>query len=65
MKRPELHRISLSETILSGLRPSVTVTMSTDQWDSYLAAAYDTGCVLLELDHNEVPVAAYQRQLRS
>jgi hypothetical protein len=33
--------------------------MSRGQWDSALAAAYDVGFVLLELDDDEFPVAAY------
>jgi hypothetical protein len=35
--------------------------MSTGQWDTLLRAAYDQGWVLLELDDDERPVAAYQR----
>jgi hypothetical protein len=36
--------------------------MSVGQWDTLLAIAYDTGVVLLELDGEEQPVAAYQRE---
>ena len=59
MKRPVLN-----ETPLGGimLKPSVIVTMSIDQWDGLLAAAYDRGATLLELDDNETPIRAYRRK---
>jgi hypothetical protein len=59
MKRP-----ALDETPLGGiiLKPSVIVTMSIDQWDGLLAAAYDRGAVLLELDDDEMPIKAYRRK---
>jgi hypothetical protein len=38
-----------------------TMTMSVDQWDAVLSAAYENGWVLLELDENEIPVKAYQK----
>jgi hypothetical protein len=45
------------------LKPgTLTITMSVGQWDTLLAIAYDTGVVLLELDGEEQPVAAYQRE---
>jgi hypothetical protein len=37
------------------------VTLSAGQWDDLLAAAYDDGWVLLELDDDEQPVRAYRR----
>jgi hypothetical protein len=37
------------------------MTMAVGQWDALLSAAYDNGWVLLELDDDEVPVRAYQR----
>jgi hypothetical protein len=44
------------------LKPSVIVTMSIDQWDGLLAAAYDRGATLLELGDNETPIRAYRRK---
>lgn len=41
--------------------PVVYVTMSEGQWDPLLAAAYQQGCVLLELDADERLVRAYRR----
>lgn len=37
------------------------MTMGVGQWDSLLAAAYEQGWILLELDNNEVPVRAYRK----
>ena len=59
MTRPELRQISLSDGWLKA--GEVTVTMSVDQWDAVLANSYDAGFILLELDENENPVAAYQK----
>jgi hypothetical protein len=49
---------------LAGLRQpgTLTITMSIGQWDRLLAVAYDAGCVLLELDDDDVPVRAYRKQ---
>lgn len=35
--------------------------MSVGQWDQTLAAFYDLGAALIELDDDEVPIAAYQK----
>ena len=35
--------------------------MSIGQWDDHLAAMYDEGAILLELDAHERPIRAYQR----
>jgi len=59
MKRPELHKITLSEVSRHG----AVMTMSTGQWDRLLQAAYDTGWTLVELDREEKPVAAYRRRI--
>ncbi len=40
----------------------IVVTMSIGQWDEILAAAYQQGCTLLELDDWERPVAAYRKR---
>jgi hypothetical protein len=57
--RPALRPIPLADGWLKA--GEVTVTMSTGQWDAVLQASYDAGFVLLELDEDERPVAAYQR----
>ncbi len=41
---------------------AVIVTMSIGQWDGWLSAAYATGCILLELDDDEIPVRAYRKR---
>lgn len=59
--RPLLDSIPLEE----GVRfapGTMTVTMSIGQWDEFLSAGYAAGWILLELDNNERPVAAYRRQ---
>jgi hypothetical protein len=44
------------------LRPGCCyLTMSQNQWDATLHAGYDAGWILLELDDDERPVAAYRR----
>lgn len=58
MKRPRLSEIPLSEVKL--IPGSVTLTMSTGQWNAVLAEAYRRGHTLLELDADERPVAAYR-----
>jgi hypothetical protein len=57
--RPDLRQIPLADGWLKA--GEVTVTMSVGQWDSILAASYDAGFVLLELDDDERPVRAYQK----
>jgi hypothetical protein len=59
MTRPELRAIPLEDGWLKS--GEVTVTMSVGQWDSLLAASYEAGFVLLELDDDERPVRAYQK----
>lgn len=60
MKRPTLHEIPLHGGII--FEPGLKVTMNVGQWDVLLAAAYDSGAVLLELDDNERPIKAYRRK---
>jgi hypothetical protein len=60
MKRPVLNEIQVEGGIL---KPGLIVTMSIGQWDKLLAAAYDNGATLLELDENETPIRAYRRKL--
>jgi hypothetical protein len=59
MKRPVLNEAPLGGIMM---KPSVIVTMSVGQWDGLLAAAYDRGAVLLELDDDETPIKAYRRK---
>jgi hypothetical protein len=58
--REQLRRIPLTDA-LSFKPGTMTLTMSIGQWDTMLQVGYDLGFVLLELDDNEVPIAAYQR----
>ena len=60
MRRPALNEIPLDGGTI--LKRGVIITMSTGQWDGLLAAAYDAGAVLLELDEHEKPIKAYQRK---
>ena len=41
---------------------TLVFTMSIGQWDNLLAAAYQHGATLLELDDAERPVAAYRKK---
>ncbi len=61
MTRPKLHRIPLAEVLPIGSRPGLILTMSRGQWDALLAASYEAGDILLELDPRERPIAAYQK----
>ena len=59
--RRDLRPIALDDAVPP--RPgTVTVTMSIGQWDALLAAAYEHGYTLLELDADEVPVRAYRKR---
>lgn len=61
MSRPELRKIPMPEMI--GRPGTVTVTIGVGEWDSLLADCYNAGFLLLELDDNEHPVAAYQKEV--
>lgn len=62
MTRPtDLRQVPLRD-VLPPQRGTLTITMSPGQWDVMLAAAYDQGCILLEVDDDEIPVAAYQKE---
>lgn len=61
MKRPPLREIPLSEVLPIPIYPEVVITMSRQQWDKFLENAYKNNCILLELDHNEKPLKAYQK----
>lgn len=61
----KIHRPTvLNEIPLGGIfsKPQAIITMSIGQWDGLLAAAYDSGAILLELDRNEKPIKAYRRK---
>lgn len=65
MKRPKLNKKDLGEAIkamLAGEAPGCFITMSRGQWDVLLLSVYNLGWILLELDDNEQPVAAYRKQ---
>jgi hypothetical protein len=56
--RPKsLQAIPLDEALSRGR----VVTMSRGQWDALLAAAYDAGWTLLEVDDCERPVRAFRK----
>src|SRR5262249_39520428 len=57
--RPPLHPIPVS-SVWPPRRGLAYATMSMSQWDGILQAAYDAGFVLIELDDEERPVAAYR-----
>lgn len=61
MKRPPLRKIALSAVLPLGTSPGIVATMSRHQWDGLLAALYNQGAILLELDRRERPRRAYQR----
>ena len=67
MNRPDLNKIDLkfdTENLPHLSNPGLMmVTMSVGQWDTILQVAYDMGAILLELDDNEKPVAAYQKRI--
>jgi hypothetical protein len=66
MTRPVLRPLPL-DTALAWLaacklpsgRPCIAVTLSVGQWTTLHHVFYDQGAVLLELDDDEQPVAAY------
>ena len=58
-ERPPLARVPL-RSVVPPLRGLAYVTMRVGQWDSLLHVAYLTGWVLLELDDDEKPIAAYR-----
>ena len=63
MKR-DLRPFPLAEAmaaLLGGSPSALIITMSIGQWDAALRAAYAQGWILLELDDDERPVAAYRK----
>jgi len=67
MNRPELNKMDLDEALeimLSGnsKKGALIITMSPGQWDELLNEAYNYDGILLEIDDNEQPVAAYRKQ---
>jgi hypothetical protein len=57
----DLRPLPLAEALDFVARRERVITMAAGQWDDALAAAYEAGWVLLELDADEVPVRAYQK----
>ena len=55
MGRPELHEVPLMDADPDG------VTMREGEWNCLLRIAYDHGCILIELDDNELPVRAFRK----
>ena len=49
------------EAVLNCVPGTLVVTMGEGQWDALLAAAYEQGWILLELDDDEIPVRAYRK----
>ncbi len=67
MKRPPLRQVSLNWALNKIISPGsgfYCITMSVSQWDKWLDGAYRDGWVLLELDANERPIAAYQKKVK-
>ena len=60
--RPLLNKIDLKATLrdLYANKPGLYITMSVGQWDETLKQVYVKGGILIELDSQEVPVAAYR-----
>ena len=62
ISRPQLCPYSLADALeaIQTARPGlIMITMSSGQWDHILEGLYREGAVLLELDDDENPVAAY------
>jgi hypothetical protein len=56
----DLHPIPLREVV--PLRPGTRVmTMVPGEWNALLAAAYERGWTLVEVDDDDRPVRAYRR----
>ena len=49
------------KALAGGGQQGLMITMSSGQWDALLAAAYEQGWILLELDDDERPVRAYRK----
>lgn len=60
MKRPKLVEVPFPEQFPPA-GAGVIITMSIGQWDTLLQAAYDGGCLLMELDYRERPKHFYQK----
>jgi hypothetical protein len=56
----DLRPFPLSQVVI-GDPGVVVITMAEGQWDGVLAAAYERGWILLEVDDDEQPVRAYRR----
>ena len=57
----DLRPFPLTDVLPLGRPGQLVMTMHTSQWDAMLAAAYQAGFILLELDDDEKPIAAYRK----
>lgn len=57
----KIHRDLTPYPLADALKAARVMTMSLGQWDAMLAAAYERGWILLEIDDNDVPVRAYRK----
>ena len=57
----KIHRDLSPFPLTDALKQPRVMTMAIGQWDAMLAAAYEQGWVLLEVDANDVPVRAYRK----
>ena len=58
MKRPKLNEVDI---IAIAFEPGVILMMRPNQWDNFLAAGYENGSLLLEVDENETLLGAFQK----
>lgn len=62
MKRPKLNKIPLNLALhMMTQSRSISITMSVGQWDALLEASYHANWLLIEMNKNGNPVAAYQK----
>jgi len=61
--RPRLDSMPLASLSLGG-KSGLMITISKNQWDSFIQTVYERGGVLVELDHRERPVRAYKKKVQ-
>lgn len=59
--RPRLNPIPLTSLSLGG-KSGLMITISKNQWDSFIQTVYERGGVLVELDHRDRPIRAFRKQ---
>jgi len=57
----KVHRDLQPFPLPDALKHARVMTMAQGQWNATLAAAYDLGWILVELDDDERPVRAYRK----